>query len=222
MPIFEQTTSQHTKPEQHQAPFFQPKITSPMVQAKDNPYIKKITVNLTPSQSATLEWHGTPPSNAVGGDHFTVSTGKGYSDPWDDPGTCKRNCWSDPDTQCAPPWDKPSKVGACCTYTGSSFWTGKPLTEHNGWKWWTPIQPYYGTRGIALHQHTEVTGQPIGHGCVRMDEPNAKRIYDHSKPGGFTKVVIQGRAAPVLTAPSQECPSAPPKTQSPTPQKESR
>lgn len=194
-----------------------------MVQTQARPYIKKITVNLTPSQSATLEWQGTPPADAVGSDSFTVSTGKGYSDPWDSAGTCRRNCWANAETQCAPPWDRPTRVGACCTYTGSNFWTGRPSAEHNGWKWWTPIQPYYSTRGIALHQHTEVTGQPIGHGCVRMDEPNAKRIYDHSKPGGFTKVVIEGRAAPVHEAPNQQCATqAPLPAQAPTQQQEAR
>src|SRR6185295_5067003 len=90
------------------------------------------------------------------------------------------------------------------TYYGNDFWTGTPLDEHNGWKWWTPIQPYYSSRGIALHQHTEVTGQPIGHGCVRMDEPNAKRIYDYSN-GRRTNVTIDGQAAPVACDASRQC-----------------
>ncbi len=168
------------------------------------PYIKKITVHLTPPQSAELEWEGTPPSGATGSDSFTVSTGKGYSDPGDPAGTCTRSCCSDALTQCAPPWNQPGRVGACCTYYGDSFWTGRPVDEHNGWKWWTPVQPYYSSRGIALHQHTEVTGQPIGHGCVRMDEPNAKRIYDFSN-GTRTNVTMDGRAAPVLCDASRQC-----------------
>jgi uncharacterized protein DUF4157/L,D-transpeptidase-like protein len=168
------------------------------------PYIKKITVHLTPPQSADLEWHGTPPPTAPGSDHFVVSTGKGYSDPDDPAGTCTRTCCSDPLTQCAPPYNQPGNVGACCTYYGSSFWTGTPLTEHNGWAWWTPIQPYYSSRGIALHAHPEVTGEPIGHGCVRMDEPNAKRIHDHAK-GRHTNVTTDGRAAPVLCDDSGRC-----------------
>jgi hypothetical protein len=107
-------------------------------------------------------------------------------------------------TQCAPPWNQPGRVGACCTYYGNNFWTGRPLEEHNGWKWWTPIQPYYSSRGIALHQHPEVTGQPIGHGCVRMDEPNAKRIYDYSN-GQRTNVTVDGRAAPVACDEDRRC-----------------
>lgn len=175
-----------------------------MIQRRAAPYIKKITVHLTPPQTADLEWKGTPPADAVGSDHFTVSTGKGYGDPGDPPGTCKRNCCSDPMTQCAPPWNKPTNVGACCTYYGDNYWTGRPREEHNGWKWWTPIQPYYSSRGIALHQHHEVTGQPIGHGCVRMDEPNAKRIYDYSN-GQQTNVTIDGRAAPVACEANRQC-----------------
>jgi hypothetical protein len=175
-----------------------------MVQRRAAPYIKKVTVHLTPPQSADLEWEGTPPVDATGSDHFTVSTGKGYADPGDPPGTCTRQCCSDPLTQCAPPWNQPGRVGACCTYYGNNFWTGTPLHDHNGWQWWTPIQPYYSSRGIALHQHPEVTGEPIGHGCVRMDEPNAKRIYDFSN-GRRTNVTIDGRAAPVACEPDRQC-----------------
>ena len=168
------------------------------------PYINKVKVHLAPPQSAELEWEGTPPADATGSDNFTVSTGKGYGDPDDPPGTCTRACCGDAMTQCAPPWNRPDKVGACCTYYGNDFWTGTPLEEHNGWKWWTPVQPWYSKRGIALHQHDEVTGQPIGHGCVRMDEPNAKRIYDYSN-GRRTNVTIDGRAAPVACDESRRC-----------------
>lgn len=177
---------------------------SPAIQRRVAPYIKKITVHLTPPQSADLEWEGTAPDDATGEDHFTVSTGKGYSDPGDPRGTCTRACCRDPMTQCAPPWNRPGRVGACCTYYGDSFWTGTPLEEHNTWKWWTPVQPYYSSRGIALHQHPEVTGQPIGHGCVRMRDENAKRIYDFSN-GRRTNVTIDGRAAPVACAPDRQC-----------------
>jgi hypothetical protein len=174
------------------------------IQRRAAPYIKKITVHLAPPQNAELEWEGTPPADASGKDGFTVSTGKGYGDPGDPPGTCLRDCCKDADTQCAPPWNRPDKVGACCTYHGSSFWTGTPLPEHNGWSWWTPIQPWYSQRGIALHQHTEVTGQPIGHGCVRMDDENAKRIHDFSN-GRKTNVTIDGRAAPVDCKEDRRC-----------------
>jgi hypothetical protein len=174
------------------------------LQRRAAPYIKKITVHLTPPQSADLEWQGTAPTTATGSDHFTVSTGKGYSNPGDPEGTCTRDCCADAATQCAAPWNEPGRTGACCTYVGSTFWTGRPLTEHNGWQWWTPIQPYYSRRGIALHQHTEVTGQPIGHGCVRMDEPNAKRIYNYSNRHR-TNVTIDGDATPVACEASRRC-----------------
>jgi len=170
------------------------------VQRAPDPYIKKISVHLTPKESAELTWDGTPPASAPGSDSFTVSTGKGYSDPLDDPGTCKRDCCSDANKQCAPPWNKPSNVGACCTYVGTGFWTGTPEAEHGGpggWKFWTPIQPWYSKRGIALHTHPDVTGDPIGHGCVRMAKENAQRIYTYSR-GSRTRVDIDGLAAPVL------------------------
>jgi hypothetical protein len=176
----------------------------PSVQRRASPYIKKITVHLTPPETAELAWDGTPPPTATGSDSFTVSTGKGYSDPGDPAGTCTRSCCSDAATQCAAPHNRPGAVGSCCTYVGNDFWTGRPLTQHNGWNWWTPIQPFYSTRGIALHGHPEVTGQPIGHGCVRMDEPNAQRIFDYSN-GANTNVTIDGLAAPVLCAAGRRC-----------------
>ena len=182
-------------------------LRTPVLQRRAAPYIKKVTVHLAPSQSADLEWEGTPPADATGSDHFTVSTGKGYGDADDPPGTCTRQCCSDPMKQCAPPWNRPTEVGSCCTYYGNDFWTGTPLKEHNTWKWWTPIQPYYASRGIALHQHPDVTGEPIGHGCVRMAEPNAKRIYDYSN-GRRTNVTIDGRAAPVSCKDARRCAGA--------------
>lgn len=157
---------------------------------KAAPRISKVTVDLTPPEWVWLTWNGTPPE---GSDSFMVSTGKGYRDPWDDADACTRDCCAGEDVQCAPPWDKPKKVGACCTPIGT-FHTGR--TRHNGpWPYWTPVEPLhtaYG-RGIALHQHDEVTGEAIGHGCIRMEEENAKRIADYHVPG-VTKVVIEGRA----------------------------
>jgi len=162
------------------------------VQRAADPYITNVAVNLSPKESAALTWSGTPPTSP-GKDSFTVSTGKGYSDPTDDPGTCLRTCCSDPDTQCAPPWDEPKKVGACCTPVGT-FHTGKPRDD-KPWPWWTPVEPLHTTynRGIALHHHSTVTGDAIGHGCIRMEEGNAQRIYQYSR-GAETKVTISGKA----------------------------
>ena len=166
---------------------------SPSIQRVKEPYISKVTVDLT-SQNVSLTWKGKAPSEP-GSDSFTCSAGKGYSDPGDPPGTCTRDCCSGADVQCASPYDAPKAVGSCCTPIGSNFWTGRPRPEHNGWKYWTPVEPIHtsGGRGIALHQHNTVTGQPIGHGCIRMDEPNAERIFRYSS-GKATNVTITGKA----------------------------
>lgn len=173
--------------------------TATAVQRVKAPYISKITVNLTEPQNVTLSWNSTPPP---GSDNFPCSTGKGYSNPEDDPGTCTRTCCSGAEVQCAPPYDRPEKIGSCCTPVGTNFWTGRPRPEHNGWLYWTPVEPIHtsGHRGIALHQHNEVTGRAIGHGCIRMEEENAKRIYDYSR-GKATNVTITGRA-------TVDCPEA--------------
>lgn len=184
-----------------------PAITAfaPAVRRKPKePYISKISVNLTAPQGVTLSWKGTPPTEP-GTDSFKCSTGKGYSDPVDSPGTCTRACCSGTDIQCAPPYDEQKKVGACCTPVGNSFYTGKPRPEHNGWLYWTPVEPIHtsGGRGIALHQHDEVTGEAIGHGCIRMEEANAHRIFLYSR-GKSTNVTITGRAK-VFCPPTRQC-----------------
>lgn len=173
-------------------------------QRRPEPFIKRVTVHLTPPQSAELEWQGTPPADAPGRDTFMVSTGKGYSNAGDPPGTCTRECCTDPYTQCAPPYNRPDRVGSCCTFYGNTFWTGVPREEHNSFKYWTPIQPHHSARGIALHSHPIVTGQPIGHGCVRMEEANAERIALFSN-GRRTNVTIDGRAAPVECDEFEQC-----------------
>jgi hypothetical protein len=167
---------------------------APLVLRVKEPYISKVSVNLTAPESASLEWRGTPPTEP-GSDSFTVSTGKGYSNPEDPAGTCNRGCCSGADTQCAPPFDEPKRIGSCCTPISDGFWTGTPRKEQNGWLYWTPVEPIHtaGGRGIALHQHDEVTGNAIGHGCIRMDEANAHRIFLYSR-GKATNVTITGRA----------------------------
>jgi peptidoglycan/xylan/chitin deacetylase (PgdA/CDA1 family) len=176
------------------APMQRLRAVTPVVQRLEEPYITQVSVNLTAPQSVELSWKGTPPSEP-GTDSFTCSTGKGYGNPEDPPGTCTRSCCAGADVQCAPPHDEPGKRGSCCTPIGSAFWTGTPRPEHNGWKYWTPVEPIHtsGRRGIALHQHDEVTGQAIGHGCIRMEEKNAERIFRFSR-GKATNVTITGRA----------------------------
>ena len=183
-----------------------PKIStaSPAVYRLKEPYINKVTVDLT-AQNVSLTWKGEAPTEP-GSDSFTCSTGKGYSDP--DDTACNRHCCSGANVQCAPPYDKRDKVGSCCTPVGSNFWTGKPRPEHNGWKYWTPVEPVHTAlnRGIALHQHDTVTGQAIGHGCIRMEEANAERIARYSR-GKATNVTITGKA--IVDCPEeQQCQAA--------------
>lgn len=157
---------------------------------KARPRITEIKVDLEYPEWAWLKWNGTPPD---GEDSFMVSTGKGYSDPLDPRNSCNRECCDGEDTQCAPPFDKPRARGSCCTPVGT-FRTGRTRYDA-AWPYWTPVEPLHTEykRYIALHQHNEVTGEAIGHGCIRMEEAPAKRIADYHIPG-VTKVVIGGRA----------------------------
>ena len=174
--------------------------------AAPSPWIKTITVNLTPPEGAVLAWQGAAPSGAPGQDSFVVSTGKGYRDPDDEQNACTRACCEDAAKQCSAPHNRPAAVGSCCTPKGSNFWTGITEAEHNGYAFWTHVEPIYATRGIALHQYPDagVTGNAIGHGCIRMNQPNAERI-GRFKRSGVTKVVITGDATPVSCPDDRKC-----------------
>ena len=43
-------------------------------------------------------------------------------------------------------------------------------------KTWLPFASYF-SGGYALHEYPEVPGYPASHGCVRMPEPEAARVY---------------------------------------------
>jgi hypothetical protein len=99
-------------------------------------------------------------------------------------------------------------VGSCCIHWLEVL-DRNAGTGANTWKYWTPIQPYYSKRGIALHQHPDVTGHPIGHGCVRMAEDNARRIAEFSN-GTRTNVTIDGAAARLIVRRPVNAPAARP------------
>jgi hypothetical protein len=58
---------------------------------------------------------------------------------------------------------------------------------------------FYQTRGIAIHEYTPVTGEPISHGCVRLDSVNAEMLFNYSHEN-VTIVSVAGTAKPACPA----------------------
>lgn len=61
------------------------------------------------------------------------------------------------------------------------------------WPWWTEFVSH---RGIALHQYPRVDGTPLSHGCVRMKDADARRIYENVRVGSTT-VHVTGLPTPL-------------------------
>jgi len=157
------------------------------------PYVKKINVNLDSSQTVSLEWQGTPPSDIHS--TFRCSTGKGYGDPDDPPGVCNRACCTAEGNMCDPPFDQPGSTGSCCTPVGN-FVIQQKDREHEVTGGTIPYWMYfYRRRGIAIHEYFPVNGTPISHGCVRLDSTNAEMLFNHSH-ANVTRVSVTGRATP--------------------------
>ena len=86
------------------------------------------------------------------------------------------------------------RSGSNCTPITSA--TGYRIRDrhlvHNGWKFWNT---FVRNRGIALHQHHTVTGKPLSHGCVRLNEETARHIFCGARRHQ-TQVQVRGFARP--------------------------
>ncbi len=152
--------------------------------------ITKVDVDLT-SQKMVINWSDGTKSNPI-----TISSGKGK------PGTK-----GDPCTD-------PTKDGSLCTPSGSfsvGKKGGKGYTNKKGDKM-SYYTEFLSARGIGIHNSQKVTGAPASHGCVRVDEPTAKTINEHSDSS--TAVEVTG------TAPTKPpAPKPVPKKSTPAPKK---
>jgi hypothetical protein len=66
------------------------------------------------------------------------------------------------------------------------------VRDHSGIQFWTEFVP---ERGIALHQYSPVDGTPLSHGCVRLNEAMAKKIFCGVRQNR-TWVQVEGFARP--------------------------
>jgi hypothetical protein len=69
------------------------------------------------------------------------------------------------------------------------------VLDHKGVHYWTEFEP---ARAIALHQYDDqgtVDGTPLSHGCVRLHEAMARKIFCNVRQNA-TWVQVQGFARP--------------------------
>jgi pyrrolidone-carboxylate peptidase len=142
--------------------------------------IERIVVDQEIPQTVTLHWR----SGATDSD--ICSTGKGHC------------CVDENDAQGAACSEKEStQSGSNCTPVGKHPVAFKIPRPNSGVEWWTE---FYNSRDIALHTYSRVDGTPLSHGCVRLHEPMAKKIYHGVIATGAsakrTQVEVKGLARP--------------------------
>lgn len=140
-------------------------------------WIQQVVVNQETPQTATVQWSdGSSESDSC-------SSGKGHC--------------------CV---DAANPSGVACTIEGShkdgsnctpitrrmGFPVQNRVRNHKGVEFWTEFVP---DRAIALHQYTPVDGTPLSHGCVRLNEATAKKVFCNVRQNQ-TWVQVQGFARP--------------------------
>jgi hypothetical protein len=167
----------------------QPGIAAPLVQragggpgqrAPAAPRIDTIIVDQATPQTVTINWSdGRSESDAC-------STGKGH---------CCLDETAAEGGACSAAGSLVS--GSNCTPLGTFRVTHRIPETGGGVRLWTQFHP----RSIALHEYTPVDGTPLSHGCVRLHEPTAQKIYDGSVPGR-TRVTVRNLAQPHCSHPA--------------------
>ncbi len=145
--------------------------------AEKDKWIEKVVVNQEDPQNVTLHWSDGTEESGI------CSSGKGHC--------------------CV---DDANPSGVACTIAGSHVDGSNctPITQHMGFPvknrvldhkgvlWWTEFEP---ARAIALHQYSPVNGHPLSHGCVRLQEATAKKIFCNVRQNK-TWVQVHGFARP--------------------------
>ncbi|MBL7745890.1 MAG: DUF4157 domain-containing protein [Chitinophagaceae bacterium] len=144
-------------------------------------WLQSVLVNQEIPQSVTLNWSNGTSESAI------CSTGKGH---------CCADASSD--TACDAATSNVTDTNCTPITSGAAPVISERKLSHNGWLFWNTFVPH---RGIALHQHDKVTGEPLSHGCVRMEEATAKKIFCGARRNQ-TQVRVQGFARPYCASPN--------------------
>jgi pyrrolidone-carboxylate peptidase len=84
-----------------------------------------------------------------------------------------------------------------CTPVGTFTVMFKLPHSRSGVPFWTQFHP----RQIALHEYSPVDGTPLSHGCVRLHQATAEKIYNGAVPGR-TRVRVRNLAQPKCDHPA--------------------
>ncbi|NTW69466.1 MAG: DUF4157 domain-containing protein [Chlorobiaceae bacterium] len=137
--------------------------------------LQKVVVDQEIPQSVTLYWNdGTTESDIC-------STGKGQ-------------CCTETSGEVACDVSTSRNTGTNCTpiTSGAGYSISDRYLNYNGWEFWNT---FVSSRGVALHQHHTVTGEPLSHGCVRLTRDTARRIFCGARQNS-TLVQVKGFARP--------------------------
>jgi hypothetical protein len=134
-------------------------------------WIKHVEVSLDGKQSLELTWSDGAKASAP------VSTGRGCPNTGIDP--CPLDTTN---PYCTPTGDfHPGKKG------GAKYQNSK-----GSLMWWYVEFSEVATRGIGIHDSQTVTGAPLSHGCIRVDEATAKAINQNTS--SQTTIHVGGKA----------------------------
>lgn len=158
---------------------------------------------------ASAECAGTPPDRWLRRVVVEQETPQSVTLHWSDGSIESGRCSSGKGHCCV---DPAVPEGVACSVRGSQVNGSNctPITERNGYavrhrdlnhrgsiRFWTEFVP---SRGIALHAFTPVDGTPLSHGCVRLDDAIAKKIFCGARQNR-TNVQVQGFARPICSWP---------------------
>ena len=144
-------------------------------------FLSKVVVDQEKAQQVTLHWNDGSVEAGM------CSTGKGH-------------CCTDSPDGTAGTVSESRRNGSNLTpiTTGTGYVITDRYREKNGWKFWSTFVP---ARGIGLHQYPRVSGTPLSHGCVRMHEETAQKIFCGAVQGQ-TRVEVRGYARPDCAEPA--------------------
>jgi hypothetical protein len=139
------------------------------------PTITTVDVDQSTPQRVSITWSdGRTESD-------TCSTGKGHC------------CLDESAAEGAACSEAGSRAGGSnCTPVGSFVVTTKIPVTAGGVRLWTQ---FHDSRSIALHEYRPVDGTPLSHGCVRLNEAMARRIFGGAVVGR-TRVRVRNLARP--------------------------
>jgi pyrrolidone-carboxylate peptidase len=144
-------------------------------------WLQLVVVQQEIPQFVTLHWSDGTSETGM------CSSGKGHCcTETSDAVACDTKTSNQKDTNCTP------------ITKASGFNITDRILNNGGWEFWNTFVP---SRSIALHTHHTVNGEPLSHGCVRLNRETARRIFCGAKQNR-TRVQVQGFSRPSCSSPA--------------------